>query len=268
VLLLYFDILGYSHLAKTRGPEEVMRLLRRAEAHVDAVAKSQGLDRFIMSDTYLFWRDAEGATPRQLVELISAGLGFLMMSLGTRIPVRGALSKGSLLKRSAGPDGGSLIGSALVNAHELDRGHNLITLIVAQDVAKLIDRSNDLRHRWVRNPDGTIVCNPLLPLLAQVGDAPVRQSISQSIVTTGSLLALRYLLDQQDSFVGKGDFASREAQKYLCTLALARIASGDSRYKEAEEAARGIPANVIDRWLGDEDERLARTEDRIGDPNP
>lgn len=251
-------------MSKRLGIDGVNRLLSRVDDHVSSIQKSRQMERLCLSDTYLFWKRAEKVHPEDLRDFITAGLSFLTMSLATQIPVRGVLAYGSLSPRLDGVHGGTLTGMALVRAHELDRKHNLITLVVSPEAAAtMAERSPGLAKAglWcMRESDGALVCNPLGALIARLANGERLDELSRALdpVVVFCALALKFLVDQQEQFIRQGDYASREAQKYIGTVELIRRLSGASLFDEILSLARAFPRERLDRVLSALDATLRK----------
>jgi hypothetical protein len=245
-------LLGYSQLAERLGVEAINEKLLHVETMMEGAQKLGGVDRLTLSDTFLLWKQAP-LTMETARDMAATGLSFLARALSLRIPIRGALVRGSLVKRLDVAGGGTLLGTALVRAHKLDRGQNLMTLLVARDVSDLMrEHISELVRLGVfrTRPDGVLTANPLGMVVSALSDGrSLRQKLDgyepHALV---AVFTLRFLLEQQQAHFERGDYESRVAQKYSGTIAMIRDILGEGLFADVAAEARRLAGADFESW--------------------
>lgn len=256
--LLFLDILGFSQLVKTRGRDEVLKVINEALAEFDRWGRLNSEFKTIyFSDTFLFYQVPKGYGAWAFLDVYAIGAFVLTALLAKGMPARGAISFGEfdVFDRT---EGGHQVyfGRALVEAHEAEQRENWIGITILPSAWQPYESERPGTVRafqrdkvWLQRNDNVLLLNPFIKmrgwhlhdLIGEI-DCPYEEWDAPEF--PNEIAAFRFLRDTAADFARQGDFAGRVASKYHATQAFIAEIFGP------ELLAWGNKISATDRLIG------------------
>ncbi len=155
--LAVFDILGFSNLIAV-NKDDLQAFSMRVDyeetiKHLESSCKAYlpgSLDYCWFSDTFLIYTSDDSARSYTIIQ--SASKHFIEKCIYSRIPIRGAIAVGSLMRTE---DNRSFIGGAFLEALEYGEDQDWIGLLITPNAIKKAESYGlyPIRHDFVRSDD-------------------------------------------------------------------------------------------------------------------
>jgi hypothetical protein len=164
----YLDLLGFTSLVHNKNIEQVIPLYKQALDHLREEAKPKkrlGLIYSWFSDTFIIY--SRDDTEREFSYVEQVGRLFFQKLVLHHIPVRGALTHGSLYSQSSE---NIFVGPALIDAYNYAEKQKWLGFILTPSVFKRLDKTSlalDKRAHYRPVSEPGIICHePSSPIYA------------------------------------------------------------------------------------------------------
>lgn len=164
----YLDLLGFAALVSGKNIEQVIPLYKNALAEMERIAspkKKHGVIYSWFSDTFIIY--SRGGSEQDFAYVERVGRVFFQQLILHRIPVRGALTYGTLYSQSSK---NIFVGPALIDAYSYGENQDWLGFVLTPSAfSRLSETIVDLRYRAHYRPvtePGIINHQPSSPIYA------------------------------------------------------------------------------------------------------
>jgi hypothetical protein len=242
--LLYLDILGFSELVRTKGKDEVLATITEA---LDSFGRWEELNRsfqtIYFSDTFLFYQESKGYGSWAFLDVYAIGGLILTRLLAKGIPARGVIAFGDFdVHQDVAGKHQVYFGMALIEAYEAEKKEAWLGISIQPSAWKPFEAEKsgivaafEQEKVWIRRDDDVLLLNPFIKMrgwypndiIGEV-DAPYMEWDMPDF--PNEILAFKFLREQADGFIERGDFTGRVAAKYHLTSTFLKNIFGDELY--------------------------------------
>ena len=244
--LLFLDILGFSALVDSEGPEKVYEIINDA---VQCFERWRGTNSdfktIYFSDTFLFHQEKAGYHYSLFLDIYAIGGMLLSALLARGIAARGAISFGEFEVRvDASANHQLYFGKALVEAYRAEQRENWIGITILPSAWKPWSPSGDgckefqSERQWLFRDDGCLMLMPFIKLatwhqMDLIGEVDKPYLDWDAPDFPNDIKGFAFLRKTACSYAKKGDFSSRVAVKYHATMAFLEQAMGEELFSWA-----------------------------------
>jgi hypothetical protein len=226
-LLLFLDILGFKDYVKQNPPDRIYEKINECLLrYYEVETISSDFSTIYFSDTIVLYSKKGGFTEDSLTFLLSTAGKLFSLLLASRIPIRGTISYGPFeVKRDKSNRNDIFFGDALIESYESQNNHNWIGISLCKSILNILDNKYTERLllegylKQSNGPGKTLFLNPYRNLTKLFNSKKVNTNtdLDNELVMT-EINAIKFINDQINIFVSRGDFISKEAVKYYSSF--------------------------------------------------